>query len=134
MNPCQSHDIQQTFLLSTQTFRDEDQHAPSLCVTILKCSYGLWCQWLGVCAALPELRAREKAGTVARDVIEYLDSIDYNKYYESVLSPAKRGGDKNKMFLEFSLNSIKAAQVPFLQSKILPQFAGVLDLPNSSLY
>lgn len=62
-------------------------------------------------AALPDSRSAEKAGVVARDVIEYLDSIDYNKYFESMQKPSARSGDVQKMFVDFSLNSIRAAQV-----------------------
>lgn len=62
-------------------------------------------------AALPDSRAAEKAGVVARDVIEYLDSIDYNKYFESLIKPSARSGDNQKIFLDFSLNSITAAKV-----------------------
>ena len=62
-------------------------------------------------AALPNSRSAEKARVVARDVIEYLDSIDYNKYFESLEKPQARSGERQKMFLDFSLNSVRAAQV-----------------------
>lgn len=48
---------------------------------------------------------------MARDVIEYLDSIDFNKYYESLQKPSARTGEAQKMFLDFSLSSIRAAKV-----------------------
>lgn len=63
------------------------------------------------CAALPDSRAAEKARVAARDVIEYLDSIDFNKYFENLQRPSARSGEAQRVFLEFSLNSIKAAQV-----------------------
>ena len=49
----------------------------------------------------------------ARDVIEYLDSIDFNKYYDNMQKPSSRSGEAQRVFLEFSLNSIRAAQVIF---------------------
>ena len=48
---------------------------------------------------------------IARDVIEYLDAIDYNKYFENLQRPEARSGEMQKAFLDFSLNSIRAAQV-----------------------
>ena len=48
---------------------------------------------------------------MARDVIEYLDSIDFNKYFESLQKPSARTGEAQKMFLDFSLSSIRAAKV-----------------------
>ena len=75
-------------------------------------------------AALPDSRAAEKARVMARDVIEYLDSIDFNKYYESLQKPSARTGEAQKMFLDFSLSSIRAAKVLILSSaclKCLPE-------------
>lgn len=63
------------------------------------------------CAALPDSRAAERARVIARDVIEYLDSIDFNKYYESLQKPSARTGEAQKMFMDFSLSSIRAAKV-----------------------
>lgn len=62
-------------------------------------------------AALPNSRAAESARVIARDVIEYLDSIDFNKYYESLQKPSARTGEAQKMFMDFSLSSIRAAKV-----------------------
>ena len=50
---------------------------------------------------------------IARDVIEYLDAIDYNKYFENLQQPEARSGEMQKAFLDFSLNSVRAAQVHF---------------------
>lgn len=70
-------------------------------------------------AALPDSRAAEKARVIARDVIEYLDSIDFNKYYESLQKPSARSGEAKKMFLDFSLSSIRAAKVYMYQGLLV---------------
>ena len=68
---------------------------------------------------LADSQSREKAGVLGRDVIEYLDSVDYNKYYESLQQPGTRGGDKEKMFADFSLSSIRAASVSLQPSSLV---------------
>lgn len=75
---------------------------------------------LDVCAALPDSRAAERARATARDVIEYLDSIDYNKYFDSMQKPSARSGEAQAMFLDFSLRSIRAAQVSQRFADLIP--------------
>ena len=54
---------------------------------------------------------KTKAERLAFDLLEYLDQINYNKYYESMGAVGTRGGEKEKLFSDFSSQSIKAAQV-----------------------
>lgn len=64
-------------------------------------------------AYMPGLEDKSKksqAERVAFDLLEYLDQINYNKYYDSMGSPGTRGGEKEKLFSDFSSQSIKAAQ------------------------
>ena len=108
-------------------------HAAVDTCTMLNCSFGLIpCGRAGLCrlavyeshqlhhvyclkesvwtAALPDSKSAEKARVIARDVIEYLDSIDFNKYYDSLQKPSARTGESQKLFLDFSLSSIRAAK------------------------
>ena len=57
---------------------------------------------------------RERAELIARDLIEYISSIDYQKYYDAMGRPGSRGGDKEKQFSDFSIRAVDAAQVPSL--------------------
>ncbi|KAK9810206.1 hypothetical protein WJX72_006642 [[Myrmecia] bisecta] len=61
-------------------------------------------------ARLPDQRARERAESTARDVIEYINSIDSNKYFDSMGTPGSRGGAIEKQATAFSLQSTKAAE------------------------
>ena len=56
-------------------------------------------------------RTRERAELIARDLIEYINSIDYQKYFDAMGRPGARGGDKEKQFSEFSIRAVDAAQV-----------------------
>ena len=60
---------------------------------------------------LEDKSKKSKAERTAFDLLEYLDQINYNKYYDSMGSPGTRGGEKEKLFSDFSSQSIKAAQV-----------------------
>lgn len=60
---------------------------------------------------IEDARTREKAELLARDIIECLDSIDYNKYFDAMGRPGTRGGAKEKQFSEFSLKAVDASQV-----------------------
>ena len=62
-------------------------------------------------AGLEDKSKKSKAERIAFDLLEYLDQVDYNKYYESMGTPGARGGEKEKLFSDFSSKSIKAAQV-----------------------
>ena len=62
-------------------------------------------------AGLTDKSQRSKAERIAFDLIEYLDQIDYNKYFEAMGQAGTRGGDREKLFSDFSAQSIKAAQV-----------------------
>ncbi len=64
-----------------------------------------------LCTGLPEAPSRERAQALARDIIEYLDSIDYNKYYDDMRRPGTRGGTSEKQFSDFSVRAVDAAQV-----------------------
>lgn len=59
---------------------------------------------------LEDKSKKSKAERIAFDLLEYLDQINYNKYYDSMGSPGTRGGEKEKLFSDFSSQSIKAAQ------------------------
>jgi hypothetical protein len=73
---------------------------------------------------LEDARTRERAELLARDIIEYLDSIDYNKYYDAMGQPGTRGGDKEKQFSEFSSRAVDAAQVRLTEQSF--QFFAIL--------
>ena len=62
------------------------------------------------CTGVEDARAREKAELLARDIIEYLDSINYNKYYDAMGRPGSRGGNREKQFSDFSVRAVDAAQ------------------------
>ena len=62
-------------------------------------------------AGLEDKGKKSKAERIAFDLLEYLDQINYNKYYESMGAVGTRGGEKEKLFSDFSSQSIKAAQV-----------------------
>lgn len=62
-------------------------------------------------AGLTDKKQRTKAERIAFDLIEYLDQIDYNKYYEAMGQAGTRGGEREKLYSDFSSQSIKAAQV-----------------------
>ena len=59
---------------------------------------------------LEDKSKKSKAERIAFDLLEYLDQINYNKYYDAMGSPGTRGGEKEKLFSDFSYQSIKAAQ------------------------
>lgn len=61
-------------------------------------------------SCLEDKSKKSKAERIAFDLLEYLDQINYNKYYESMGAPGTRGGEKEKLFSDFSSQSIKAAQ------------------------
>lgn len=60
-------------------------------------------------ACLPSARQVEQAEAIGRDVFEYVQQIDYDKYYETMRGAA-RDGSALKQYYDFSLNSAKAAQ------------------------
>ena len=62
-------------------------------------------------AGIEDARTRERAEVLARDIIEYLDSIDYNKYFDAMGRPGSRGGSQEKQFSEFSIRAVDASQV-----------------------
>ena len=62
-------------------------------------------------AGLEDKGKKSKAERITFDLLEYLDQINYNKYYESMGAVGTRGGEKEKLFSDFSSQSIKAAQV-----------------------
>lgn len=62
-------------------------------------------------AGLEDKSRKSKAERIAFDLLEYLDQINYNKYYDSMAAAGTRGGEKEKQFSDFSSQSIKAAQV-----------------------
>ncbi|KAL0055531.1 hypothetical protein WJX82_001534 [Trebouxia sp. C0006] len=61
-------------------------------------------------SCLEDKGKKTKAERIAFDLLEYLDQINYNKYYESMGAVGTRGGEKEKLFSDFSSQSIKAAQ------------------------
>lgn len=60
-------------------------------------------------AGLDSLSATQRAEAVAFDLVEYLQQVDYNKYFDS-MGGAQSGGAM-KQFAEFSAQSIRASQV-----------------------
>lgn len=53
---------------------------------------------------------RAKLQGIARDAIEYVASIDYNSYFESVGGAGLRGGAREKAFADFSSKAATAAK------------------------
>jgi len=70
-------------------------------------------------AWLDDTKTRENANTLAFDFLEYLQQVDYNKYFESVRGTELSGSDRAR-FVEFSLESLKAAE------KKLSQFLALM--------
>ena len=68
------------------------------------------------CTGVEDSKARERAELIARDLIEYINSIDYQKYFDAMGRPGARGGDKEKQFSDFSIRAVDAAQVHCLIS------------------
>lgn len=89
---------------------EENTLQNSVCRSVLSC-----CQPCFDCghenAGLTDKAQRSKAERIAFDLIEYLDQIDYNKYFEAMGQAGTRGGDREKLYSDFSSQSIKAAQV-----------------------
>ncbi|KAJ9527316.1 hypothetical protein QJQ45_025536 [Haematococcus lacustris] len=77
-----------------------------------------------VVALLPDSSARSNAQKLEFDIIEYLDSMDYNKYFDAM--PRRTiSGVQNAEFVKFSRSALKAAQ---------SSLAKLLDLvPRESL-
>ncbi len=75
-------------------------------------------------AGLEDKSKKTKAERIAFDLLEYLDQINYNKYYESMGAVGTRGGEKEKLFSDFSSQSIKAAQVS-PQQRLCHTFLGL---------
>lgn len=65
-------------------------------------------------ACLTTPRDVATAEAIGRDVYEYVQSIDYDKYFESMRG-APRDGAVSARYILFSLNSAKAAQVKLQQ-------------------
>lgn len=62
-------------------------------------------------AGIEDARKRERAELLARDIIECLDSIDYNKYFDAMGRPGSRGGVQEKQLSDFSIRAVDASQV-----------------------
>ena len=69
-------------------------------------------QNLRAAAAHPSIPApqRAKLQEIARDAIEYVASIDYNSYFESVGGTGLKGGTREKAFADFSSKAATAAK------------------------
>jgi A/G-specific adenine glycosylase len=61
-------------------------------------------------AALPDGSKRDKAKTLAADILEYVAQIDFNKYFDTQASRSGLGGRRNQEFVDFSASSVKATQ------------------------
>ena len=55
-------------------------------------------------------RQRDEAELLAYSILEYIAQADYNNYFADMGTPGARGGKKEQQFVDFSLQSIKAAQ------------------------
>ncbi len=78
-----------------------------------------FCEQFHGCAGIQDAKTRERAEQIARDLIEYINSIDYQKYYDAMGRPGSRGGDKEKQFSDFSIRACDAAQVPSFAHALL---------------
>uniref|UniRef100_A0A7S1X3N2 Uncharacterized protein n=1 Tax=Tetraselmis chuii TaxID=63592 RepID=A0A7S1X3N2_9CHLO len=61
-------------------------------------------------AWLDDNKTREAANTLAFDFLEYLQQVDYSKYFENMRTATPSGADKAR-FAEFSLQCVKAAEL-----------------------
>lgn len=68
-----------------------------------------------LCTGLDDQRRRDKAEQLAYDLLEYLAQVDFNKYYDS-MSRGSAGGQQQQQYVNFSTQSIKAAQVGQLEA------------------
>ena len=73
------------------------------------------------------MKARERAELIARDLIEYINSIDYQKYFDAMGRPGSRGGNQEKQFSDFSIRAVDAAQVPLTTIFIVDLAAALPD-------
>ena len=86
---------------------------------------------------MEDSRARERAELIARDLIEYISSIDYQKYFDAMGRPGSRGGDKEKQFSDFSIRAVDAAQVPWpvpTQSDMHLAFCSIIEAMHAGEY
>lgn len=67
---------------------------------------------LRAAAAHPSIPAPQRARLqeIARDAIEYVASIDYNSYFDSVGGAGLKGGAREKAFADFSSKAAAAAK------------------------
>ena len=66
---------------------------------------------LRAAAAHADVTARREAvQELARDAIEYVASVDYNSYFESVGGSGLRGGTREAAFADFSTRAADAAK------------------------
>lgn len=64
-------------------------------------------------AALQDSGARDKAKTLAGDILEYSARIDFDKYFDAQAGRGGGGlgGRRQQEFVDFSASSVKATQV-----------------------
>lgn len=64
---------------------------------------------------MPTMRETDAAIAAAFDIVEYVEQIDYNKYFESRLSSlGTPSGEQNAEFSKFVVKCIKASQEKIL--------------------
>lgn len=61
-------------------------------------------------AALQGGGTRDKAKTLASDILEYVAQIDFDKYFDAQGRGGGLGGKRNQEFVDFSASSVKATQ------------------------
>lgn len=61
-------------------------------------------------SGLDDNKVREQANTLAFDFLEYLEQVDYSKYFENMKTAELSGSDRAR-YSEFSLNCVKTARV-----------------------
>jgi hypothetical protein len=64
-----------------------------------------------VCSGLEDGSLRQRAQAVGSDLIDELNGIDYQNYFDAMGTPGKRGGQQEAQFAAFSLSAAHAAQV-----------------------
>eukprot|EP00958_Prasinococcus_capsulatus_P018534 scaffold2175_cov381-Prasinococcus_capsulatus_cf.AAC.9 len=74
---------------------------------------------IGAAAALPSMKETDNAITVAFDLMEYVEQIDYNKYFESRLSTlGTPSGEQNAEFSTFVGKCIKVGNEHALPTRL----------------
>ena len=71
-----------------------------------------------VCSGLGDGSLRARAQAVGSELIDELNGIDYQNYFDAMGTPGKRGGQQEAQFAAFSLSAAHAAQVCYSSAHV----------------